>query len=111
MDFINFEAEANSGDDNDEQDFDLSDDDDDFIDNSSDISESVCDHYAFQNAERDIEEVLKELYKQGVSDLDKASEVTNFSNTDLQEELSEIDDFTGSHKRIDDFEKTGNSYF
>ena len=90
MDFINFEAEANSGDDNEEQDFDLSDDDDDFIDNSSNISESVREHCVFQNVERDIDEVLKELYKQGVSDLDKASEVTNFSNTDPQEELSEI---------------------
>ena len=104
MDFINFEAEADSGDDNDEQDFDLS-DDDDFIDNSSDIFESVCDHYAFQNVERDIDEVLKELYEKGVSDLDKASEVTNFSNEDLLEELPEIDDFAGWHERINDFEK------
>ena len=105
MDFINFEAEADSGDGNDEQDFDLS-DDSYVIDNSSDISESACDHHAFRNAKRDVDEVLKELYEKGVSDLDKASEVTNFSNADLQEGLPEIDDFAGSHKRIDDFEKT-----
>ena len=77
MDFINFEAEADRGDYNDEQ--DLS-DENDFIDNSSSISESICDHYAFQSAERDVDEVLKELYEKGVSDLDKVSEVTNFSN-------------------------------
>ena len=86
MNFINFEAEGNSGDDNDEQDFDLSHGNDDFIDNSSDIAESVCDHYAFQNVERDVDGILKELYKKGVSDLDKASEMTNFSNADLVEE-------------------------
>ena len=75
MDFLNFEVEADSGDDDDddEQDFDLSDDDDDFIDNSSDISESVCNHDAFENAQRDVDEVLKELFEKGVSDLDIAS--------------------------------------
>ena len=32
--------------------------------------------------------------------------MTNFSNADLEEELPEVNDFAGSHKRIDDFEKT-----
>ena len=62
MDFSNSETEADSGDDNDEQDFGLS-DDGDLIDNSSNISKRFCDHYAFQNVETDVDEVLKELDK------------------------------------------------
>ena len=49
MDFINFEGEADNIDGY-EQEYTLSDDDDDsFIDDASDISECVCEHYAFHN--------------------------------------------------------------
>ena len=49
MDFIDFEAEVDTIDD--KEDFISSDDDDSFIDDASDISESVCEHYAFQNVD------------------------------------------------------------
>ena len=49
MDFIDFEAEVDTIDD--KEDFISSDDDDSFIDDASDISESVREHYAFQNVD------------------------------------------------------------
>ena len=49
MDFIDFEAEVDTIDD--KEDFISSDDDDSFIDDTSDISESVREHYAFQNVD------------------------------------------------------------
>ena len=60
MGFINFEAEVDNIN-GDEQEHTLSDDDDDdsFIDDASDISESVCKHYAFQNVQVNLDEVLK----------------------------------------------------
>lgn len=49
MDSIDFEAEVHTIDD--KEDFISSDDDDSFIDDASDISESVREHYAFQNVD------------------------------------------------------------
>ena len=100
MDFINFEAEVNSIND-DEQEHTLSDNDDNdsFINDASDISESVCEHFAFENVEVNLDEVLQEVHEKAASDLDKAGKVTNFSN-DLVEELPEIMEFSGLQKRI-----------
>ena len=95
MDFINFEAKIDN----------IDDDNDIFFDDTSDISESVCKHYAFQNVEVNLEEVLKEVHEKAVSDLDKVSEVRKFSN-DLVEELPEIIEFSGSQKKINKFEKS-----
>ena len=39
-----------------------------------------------------------------MSNLDKASEFTNFSKTDLAEKLPEITTFHGSEKRLSNFE-------
>ena len=106
MDFINFEAEVDSIND-DEQEHTLSDNDDNdsFINDASDISESVCEHFAFENVEVNLDEVLQEVHEKAASDLDKAGKVTNFSN-DLVEELPEIMEFSGLQKRINEFEKT-----
>ena len=105
MDFINFEAKVDNIDD-DEQEHTLSDDDaeDSFIDDASDISESVCKLYAFQDVEVNPDEVLIKVHEKPVSDLCKTSEVTNFSN-DLVDKLPEIIEFSGSQKRINEFEK------
>ena len=57
MDFLVLEVEVNNSDD--DGSFIYSDDDNySFIDNASDISESVCEHYAFQNVEVNIDDVL-----------------------------------------------------
>ena len=104
MDFIDFEAEVDTIDD--EEDFISSDDDDRFIDDASDILESVYGLYAFQNVEVNIDNVLENVHEKAISELDRAGEFTNFSNTDLSEELPEITTFCGSEKRVSDFEKT-----
>ena len=60
MDFLVLEVEVNNSDD--DGSFIYSDDDNySFIDNASDISESVCEHYAFQNVEVNIDDVLTYL--------------------------------------------------
>ena len=48
---------------------------------------------------------LKNLHEKTISDLDKASEFTNFSNADLAEKLPEITTFCSSEKRLSNFEK------
>ena len=108
MDFIDFEAEVEGIDDEEKEDFNIisSDDDDSFIDDCSDMSESVCKYYAFQNAQVNIDDVLKNVHDEAISDLDNASEFTDFSNADLAEKLSEITTFCGSEKRLSDFEKS-----
>ena len=85
--------------------------DNSFIDDPSDISESVCEHYAFQNVEVNIDDVLKNAHEKAISDLDDACEFTNFSNPDLAEELPETVTFCAKKKkkkkkRPNDFEKS-----
>ena len=106
MDFIVFEAEVSNSDDDDS--FISLDDDGDngFIDDPSDISESVCEHDAFQNVEVNIDDVLKNAHEKAISDLDDACEFTNFSNPDLAEELPETVSFCSQEKRVSDFEKS-----
>ena len=84
----------------------LDDDNNSFINDASHISESVCEHYAFQNVEVNIDDVLKNGHNKSISDLDDASEFTNFSNPDLAEELPETVTFRGQEKRVSDFEKS-----
>lgn len=100
MDFVDFEVEVDSINDEEKEgsNFISSDDDDSFIDGALDISESVCEHCAFQNAEVNIDNVLKDIHDKAISDLDKASEFTNFSNADLAEELPEIAIFAARKK-------------
>ena len=77
MDFLVLEGEVNNSDDDDS--FIYSDDDNySVIDDASDISESVCEHYAFQNVEVSIDDVLKNTNEKAISDLDNSSEFTNF---------------------------------
>ena len=84
MDFLVLEVEVNNSDD--DGSFIYSDDDNySFIDNASDISESVCEHYAFQNVEVNIDDALTYVHEKAISDLDNPSEFTNFSNSDLAE--------------------------
>lgn len=71
---------------------------DSFIDGASDISEIVCEHFAFQNVKVNIDNALKDIHEKAISDLDKASEFTNFSNADLAEELPEIAIFAARKK-------------
>ena len=99
MDFIVFEAEVSNSDDDDS--FISLDDDGDngFIDDPSDISESVCEHDAFQNVEVNIDDVLKNAHEKAISDLDDACEFTNFSNPDLAEELPETVTFSALKKK------------
>ena len=101
MDFIHFEAEVDNSDGDDS--FIYS---NDHIDGASDISESVCEHCTFQNAEVNNDDVLKNTHEKAISDLDNASEFTNFSNPDLAEELPETVTFCGQEKRVNDFEKS-----
>ena len=83
MDFINFEAEVDNSDNDDSFIYSV-DDNNNFIDDaSSDISESVCDHYAFHNVQVNIDDVLKNAHEKAISDLDDASDFTSFSNLDL----------------------------
>ena len=99
MDFIVFEVEVSNSDDDDS--FISLDDDGDnsFIDDPSDILESVCEHYAFQNVGVNIDDVLKNAHEKVISDLDDAFEFTNFSNTDLAEELRETVTFCAQKKK------------
>ena len=105
MDFLVLEAEVNNSDDNDSFIYSV-DDNCSLIDDASDISESVCEHCAFQNVELNIDDVLKNAHKKAISDLDNASEFINFSNPDLAEELPETVTFCGQEKRVIDFEKS-----
>ena len=45
MDFIDFEVEIDNINDDEKEEFISSDDDNSFIDDASDISESICEHY------------------------------------------------------------------
>ena len=105
MDFLVLEAEVNNSDDDDSFIYSVG-DNYSLIDDASDISESVCEHYAFQNVELNIDDVLKNEHKKEISGLDNASEVINFSNRDLAEELPETVTFCGQEKRVIDFEKS-----
>ena len=105
MDFLVLEAEVNNSDDDDSFIYSVG-DNYSLIDDASDISESVCEHYAFQNVELNIDDVLKNEHKKAISGLDNASEVINFSNRDLAEELPETVTFCGQEKRVIDFEKS-----
>ena len=74
MDFLVLEGEVNNSDDDDS--FIYSDDDNySVIDGASDISESVCEHYAFQNVELNIDDALKNAHEKAISDLDNASDL------------------------------------
>ena len=105
MDFLVLEAEVNNSGDDDSFIYSVG-DNYSLIDYASDISESVCEHYAFQNVELNIDDVLKNEHKKAISGLDNASEVINFSNRDLAEELPETVTFCGQEKRVIDFEKS-----
>ena len=50
--------------------------------------------------------VWKNAHKKATSDLDDARELTNFSNPDLAEELSETAPFCGQEKRVSNVEKS-----
>ena len=87
MDFFVLEAEVDNSDDDDS--FIYSDDDNNsFINDASDTSGSVCEHYAFHNVEVNIDDVLKNAHEKAISDLDDANEFTNFSNLDLAEGIT-----------------------
>ena len=77
----------------------MDDDSNSFINAASDISESVCEHYVFQNVEVNIDDVSKNTHKKAISNLDDASEFTNFSNPDLAEELPETVTFSALKKK------------
>ena len=64
-----------------------------------DISESICEHYAFQNVAVNIDNVLKKAHEKAISDLGNANEFTNFSNPDLAEELPETVTFSALKKK------------
>ena len=105
MDFLVLKAEVDYSDHDDS--FIYSDNDNNsFIDDASDISESVCEHYAFQNVEVNNNNVLKNAYEKAISDLDDASEFTNFSNPELAEELPETVTFCSQEERVRDLEKS-----
>ena len=69
------------------------------------ISESVWEHYAFQNVEVNIDDVSKNPHEKAISDKDDANELTNCSSRDLAEELPETVTFCGQGKRVSEFEK------
>ena len=105
MEFLVLEAEVDNSDD--DNSFIYQDDDDNsFIDDALDISESICEHYAFQNVAVNIDNVLKKAHEKAISDLGNANEFTNFSNPDLAEELPETVSFCSQEKRVSDFEKS-----
>ena len=56
----------------------LDDDNNSFINDASDISESVCEQYAFQNVEVNIDDVLKNARNKSISHLDDTIEFTDF---------------------------------
>ena len=68
----------------------LDDDNNSFVNDASDISESVCEHYAFQNVEVNIDDVLKNAHNKSISDLDDTIEFTNFSNQILQRNYEKL---------------------
>ena len=74
MDFLVLEGEVNNSDDDDSFIY-LDDDNYSVIDDASDISESVCEHYAFQNVELNIDDALKNAHEKAISDLDNASDL------------------------------------
>ena len=75
MEFTDFEVQAGNIDDDKREEFISSDEDDSFIDDASDISESVSENYAFQNVEVNIDDVIKNVHQKAISDLGKASQV------------------------------------
>ena len=77
MDFIDFEAEVDNSDDNNSFIYSV-DDNNSFINDASDISESVCEYYAFHNVEVNIDDVLKNAHEKALSDVDDASDLQIF---------------------------------
>ena len=77
MDFIDFEAEVDNSDDNNSFIYSV-DDNNSFINDASDISESVCEYYAFHNVEVNIDDVLKNAHENALSDVDDASDLQIF---------------------------------
>ena len=104
-DFINFEADVIHGDVIDNRDSAMQTvDDDEFIDDETQIDESIEDYYAFTNVCRSVENGKQNSFLE--SDSRESHEVNNYCNDNYDPDSEQIHKFRDSAKRVQEFERT-----
>ena len=100
-DFINFEAESDSSDDDETIDDNVS--ERSFIDDVE-INDSRNFYRQFANVENDLDQVLSDVRNEAFQDIEKFGKISNL-NDDLENEM-EVDDFQGLQDYVEKFNKT-----
>ena len=104
-DFINFEADIDEdvGKDKDNEVSDISEIESDFIDDQE-VNTDINLYRQFDNAENDIEQILRETYNEAIEDIENFDEISNLY--DGSEDEIEIDDFKNFELNIKKFNES-----
>ena len=100
-DFINFEAESDSSDDDETIDDNVS--ERSFIDDVE-INDSRNFYRQFANVENDLDQVLSDVRNEAFQDIEQFVKISNL-NDDSENEM-EVDDFQGLQDYVEKFNKT-----
>ena len=100
-DFINFEAESDSSDDDETIDDNVS--ERSFIDDVE-INDSRNFYRQFANVENDLDQVLSDVRNEAFQDIEQFGKISNL-NDDSENEM-EVDDFQGLQDYVEKFNKT-----
>ena len=104
-DFVNFEAEIDQDASKDEDDevSDIYEIESDFIDDQE-VNTDINLYRQFDNAENDIEQILRETYNEAIEDIENFDEISNLY--DGSEDEIEIDDFKNFELNIKKFNES-----
>ena len=104
-DFINFEADIDEdvGKDKDNEVSDIPEIESDFIDDQE-VNTDINLYRQFDNAENDIEQILRETYNEAIEDIENFDEISNLY--DGSEDEIEIDDFKNFELNIKKFNES-----
>ena len=104
-DFVNFEAEIDQDVSKDEDDevSDIYEIEPDFIDDQE-VNTDINLYRQFDNAENDIEQILRETYNEAIEDIENFDEISNLY--DGSEDEIEIDDFKNFELNIKKFNES-----
>ena len=104
-DFVNFEAEIDQDVSKDEDDevSDIYEIESDFIDDQE-VNTDINLYRQFDNAENDIEQILRETYNEAIEDIENFDEISNLY--DGSEDEIEIDDFKNFELNIKKFNES-----
>ena len=100
-DFIHFEAEIDSSDDDETIDNNVS--ERSFIDNVE-LNDSRNFYRQFANVENDLDQVLSDVRNEALQDIEQFGKISNLN--DDSENETEVDDFQGSQDYVEKFNKT-----